>query len=99
MPEPLTADQVRKVARLARLEITEAEVERFTRQLGQVLGYVEMLQELDTEGVVPLAHPLDIQNALRADELMPSLPRTAVLANAPKSDERYFLVPQIIDAG
>ena len=99
MSELLTADQVRKVAKLARLQLSEADVERFTKQLGQVLGYVEMLSELNTDGVAPLAHPLEIENVLREDVPSPSLPREAALSNAPKSDGRCFLVPQILDAG
>jgi aspartyl-tRNA(Asn)/glutamyl-tRNA(Gln) amidotransferase subunit C len=99
MSNTLTPEQVRKVANLARLQLSEADVSRFTQQLGQVLGYVEMLGELDTEGVAPLAHPLEIENVLREDVPIPSLPREAALSNAPKSDGRCFLVPQIIDAG
>ncbi len=99
MPETLTPDQVRKVAKLARLQLSEADVDRFTQQLGQVLGYVEMLGELNTEGVAPLAHPLEIENVLRDDVPRPSLSREAALSNSPKSDGRCFSVPQIIDAG
>ena len=99
MSAPLTPDQVRKVARLARLQLSESDVDRFTKQLGQMLGYVEMLSELDTEGVAPLGHPLEIENVLRADEPTPSLSREAALSNAPKSDGKCFLVPQILDAG
>ena len=99
MSNTLTPEQVRKVANLARLQLSEADVSRFTQQLGQVLGYVEMLDELDTEGVAPLAHPLEIENVLREDKPTESLSREAALSNAPKSDGRCFLVPQIIDAG
>lgn len=99
MLNTLTPEQVRKVANLARLQLSDADVSRFTQQLGQVLGYVEMLSELDTEGVAPLAHPLEIENVLREDVPTPSLPREAALSNAPKSDGRCFIVPQIIDAG
>ena len=99
MSGTLTADQVRKVAQLARLQLAEADVDRFTQQLGQVLGYVERLGELNTDGVAPLAHPLEIENVLREDVPTPSLSREAALSNAPKSDGRCFLVPQIIDAG
>jgi aspartyl-tRNA(Asn)/glutamyl-tRNA(Gln) amidotransferase subunit C len=99
MSTTLIADQVRKVAKLARLQLSEADVARFTQQLGQVLGYVEMLNELNTDGVEPLAHPLEIQNVLREDVPVPSLPREAALSNSPKSDGRCFLVPQILDAG
>lgn len=99
MSEVLTPETVRKVARLARIQLTEADVDRFTRQLGQVLGYVEMLGELNTDGVEPLAHPLEIENVLREDEPTPSLSQDAALSNSPKSDGKYFLVPQILDAG
>ncbi len=99
MSAALTADQVRKVAKLARLQLSEADVARFTQQLGQVLGYVEMLSELNTDGVQPLAHPLEIENVLREDVPTLSLSREAALSNAPKSDGRCFLVPQILDAG
>ena len=99
MSATLTTDQVRKVAKLARLQLSEADVDRFTQQLGQVLGYVEMLNELNTDGVEPLAHPLEIENVLREDVPTPSLTREAALSNAPKSDGRCFLVPQILDAG
>ncbi len=98
MSATLTADQVRKVAQLARLQLSEADVSRFTKQLGQVLGYVEMLNELNTDGVEPLAHPLEIANVLREDVPTPSLSREAALSNAPKADGRCFLVPQILDA-
>ena len=99
MSATLTADQVRKVAKLARLQLSESDVARFTQQLGQVLGYVEMLNELNTDGVEPLAHPLEIENVLREDVPTSSLTREAALSNAPKSDGRCFLVPQILDAG
>lgn len=99
MSQPLTAETVRKVAKLARLKLSEPEVERFTGQLGAVLGYVDVLNELHTDGVEPLAHPLEIADVLRDDMPKTSLPREAALSNAPKSDGKYFLVPQILDAG
>lgn len=99
MSQALTSEAVRKVAKLARLKLSDSEVERFTGQLGAVLGYVEVLNELNTEGVEPLAHPLEIADVLREDVPKPSLSREAALSNAPKSDGKYFLVPQILDAG
>lgn len=99
MPQTLSPETVRKVAKLARLKLSEAEVEQFSGQLGAVLGYVEVLNELNTEGVEPLAHPLEIADVLRDDFPTPSLPREAALSNAPKSDGKCFLVPQILDAG
>lgn len=99
MSQILTAETVRKVAKLARLKLSDAEVEQFTGQLGGVLGYVDVLNELNTDGVEPLAHPLEIADVLRDDVAIPSLPRDAALSNSPKSDGKYFLVPQILDAG
>jgi aspartyl-tRNA(Asn)/glutamyl-tRNA(Gln) amidotransferase subunit C len=97
--ETLSADMVRKVARLARLKLTEAELEMFTAQLGQILGYVHVLDQLDTENVEPMAHAVDVANVFRDDVPKDSLPREAALANAPKSDGAAFLVPPILDAG
>ncbi len=97
MAEPLTKEAVTKVALLSRLKLSDAELELFTTQLGQVLGYVELLNELNTNDVAPMAHVADIANVFRPDELQPSLPRAAALANAPKSDGKYFIVPQILE--
>jgi aspartyl-tRNA(Asn)/glutamyl-tRNA(Gln) amidotransferase subunit C len=97
--EPLSAEEVRKVARLARLKLTAAELETFTLQLGQILGYVHILDQLQTEGVEPMAHAVDVANVFREDEPHKSLPREAALANAPKTDGQAFLVPPILDAG
>lgn len=99
MTEPLTKDTVKKVAHLARLKLTDTELDLFTTQLGQVLGYVELLNELDTSAVEPMAHVADIANVFRDDELRPSLPRAAALSNAPKTDGKYFVVPQILEEG
>lgn len=97
--ETLSAEQVRKVARLARLKLTEAEVDTFTLQLGQILGYVHVLDQLDTENVEPMAHAVDVANVFREDIPKESLPHESALANAPKSDGQTFLVPPILDAG
>lgn len=97
MAQSLTRQDVAKVALLSRLKLTDAEVELFTTQLGQVLGYVELLNELDTTDVTPMAHATDIANVFRDDELVPSLSRAAALANAPKSDGKFFVVPQILE--
>lgn len=99
MAQPLTRADVAKVAHLARLKLSDAELEALTSQLAGVLEYVDVLNELDTEDVEPMVHAVELSNVLRADEPRPSLPREAALANAPKSDGRFFLVPQIIDAG
>lgn len=97
MAEPLTKTAVAKVAHLARLKLSDAELDLLTTQLGQVLGYVDLLNELNTDAVPPMAHVADIANVFREDELKPSLARTASLSNAPKTDGKYFVVPQILE--
>ncbi len=97
MPEKIDAEQVRKVAKLARLELTDAEVQEFTGQLGAILGYVDKLSELETTDVEPLAHCLPISNVFRKDEVRDSLGTERVLANAPQRDGSFFKVPKILD--
>jgi aspartyl-tRNA(Asn)/glutamyl-tRNA(Gln) amidotransferase subunit C len=91
--------QVRHVARLARLALSEQEEERFAAQLGHVLEYVERLQAVDVAGVEPLSFAGDAAAglALREDEPRPSLPRDKVLAQAPEHNGEAFLVPRILE--
>ena len=93
----LGPEDVRKVASLARLKLTDDEIAEFSEQLGQVLGYVEVLNELDVTDVEPMAHAAEVTNVLREDETRPSLPRDEALANAPKTDGQFFQVPQILE--
>ncbi len=95
---PLSLEDVQKVARLARLQLTDAELARMADQLNRILGYVELIQNLDTAGVEPLAHPLPVQNVFRDDEPRPSLPVGEALANAPGRTGDYFAVPPVFDA-
>ncbi len=97
MPQKIDRQQVRKVAKLARLDLTEAEIEEFTGQLGAILEYVEKMNELDTAAVEPLAHCLPIQNVFRADEVRESLGTERTLANAPQRDGSFFKVPKILE--
>ena len=97
MEQKIDAQQVRKVAKLARLALTDAEIEEFTGQLGAILGYVEKMNELDTAEVEPLAHCLPISNVFRADEVRESLGTEKTLANAPDSDGPFFKVPKILE--
>ncbi len=90
-------EEVLKVASLARLNLSEAEIEAFRLQLTDILDYVETLQEVDVDGVEPMPHAVDVSNVFRDDEPGESLPREAALANAPKTDGRCFLVPRILD--
>ena len=93
----LSRDDVRKVADLARLKVTDDELDSLASDLRAIIGYVEILNEVDTTGVTPMVHAVELQNVLRPDVRVPSLPREAALSNAPRTDGQYFLVPPIID--
>jgi aspartyl-tRNA(Asn)/glutamyl-tRNA(Gln) amidotransferase subunit C len=97
MAKKIDQPQVRKVAKLSRLELTEAEVEEFTGQLSAILDYVEKMNELDTTNVEPLAHCLPVSNVFRQDRAKESLGTEKTLANAPQRDEEFFKVPKILD--
>jgi aspartyl-tRNA(Asn)/glutamyl-tRNA(Gln) amidotransferase subunit C len=93
----LSLDQVRWVAQLARLQLSDAELESMTRQLSAIVEYVNQLQQVNTEGVEPLSHALPIQNVFREDELKPSLPVDAALANAPDRRGGFYGVPAVFE--
>jgi len=88
---------VEKVAKLARLQLTDDELNRYGGQLGAILDYIAKLEKLDVSGLEPLAHAVDTQNVFRADEPRPSLPRDAALQNAPEKTGDFFIVPKIIE--
>ena len=92
----LSKADVEKVSLLARLKLTDAELSTMTRQLDQVLQYVQQFEELDTTGVQPMAHTADLANVFADDVLRPSLPREAALANSPKRDDQCYLVPAVL---
>jgi aspartyl-tRNA(Asn)/glutamyl-tRNA(Gln) amidotransferase subunit C len=92
----ITPDDVRHVARLARLSLSEAEVARFVPQLESILDYVAMMDKLDVSNVEPMAHTLPLSNVLREDVVTPSLPVEKVLQNAPETDGPFFKVPKVI---
>ena len=87
---------VEKVSLLARLELTESELDTMTEQLGKIVGYIDQLSELDTENVEPMAHAVELTNVFRDDEVRPSLPRDEAIANAPKRDEECYRVPAVL---
>jgi len=97
MAKKIDQAQVRKVAKLARLDLTEAEIAEFTGQLIAILDYVEKMNRLDTENVQPLAHCLPISNCFREDIVKESLGTEKTLANAPQRDGDFFKVPKILD--
>lgn len=96
MADRITRDDVAHVAKLARLEVSEAELDVFTGQLAAVLEHADDVASLDTEGVPPTAHPLPLENVLRADEPRPSLDRDEVLSQAPSVEENRFRVPPVL---
>lgn len=97
MAKKIDQNQVRKVAKLSRLELTSKEVEEFAGQLSAILDYMAKMNELDTDNVEPLAHCLPITNVLREDEVRESLGMDKTLANAPQRDGEFFKVPKILD--
>ncbi len=90
-------DDVIYVARLARLDLSEDEVELFTAQLADILDNAERVASLDTDGVAPTSHPMEIAHILRADDVRPCLDRATVLSQAPDVESGYFKVPKILD--
>ena len=93
----VTKKDVEHIAQLARLKFNEEEFESFTEQLNEILGYVDKLNELDTENIEPLSHPVEGSNVFRADAAVPSIPTEEGLKNAPQSSEEYFKVPKVIN--
>ena len=92
----LTRADVEKVAMLARLELSAAELDSLTPQLQHVVEYVESLGEMNTDAVEPMAHALDVANVFADDVVRPSLPREQALANAPHQDGECYLVPAVL---
>ena len=92
----LTDEDVRKLAHLARLELSEAETQAVRPQLDNILGFVQKLAQLDTEGIEPMTTALDVDNCWRNDTASPSLPHEAAIQNAPSTDGEYFLVPPVL---
>jgi aspartyl-tRNA(Asn)/glutamyl-tRNA(Gln) amidotransferase subunit C len=93
----LPKEQVVKIAELARLHLTEAEIEQMSHQLGSVLESFEQLGSIDTEGVEPMAHPIPMQNVFREDARQECLSLDAALANAPKRTGDFFAVPAVFE--
>ena len=92
----ITPEEITKVAHLARLELSPAEVAQMADQVGAILSYIDKLNELDTEGVRPTTHALAINNAFRDDVVVPSLPQAEALRNGPRQNGEAFVVPKII---
>ena len=93
----VSKDDVEYIAKLARLRFSEEDEERLARQLSAVLDYMDKLNELDTSGVAPMSHVLDVHNVVRPDDVDQRIPRDDALKNAPDADGSYFKVPKVID--
>ncbi|MDC0302659.1 Asp-tRNA(Asn)/Glu-tRNA(Gln) amidotransferase subunit GatC [bacterium] len=89
---------VRYVANLARIKLSEEEVTRYSSQLEDIMGYIEKLGEVDVEGIEPSAHPIEMSNRVRKDEPVPSLPAEGFLQNTPDQANGQLRVPKVVDA-
>ena len=93
----LTPEEVLHIARLARLGLTDAEIDKFSAQLSNLLENFEILQQVDTSGVPPTAQPIPLQNVVTGDEATDSLPQSEILANAPRKDDNFFRVRPVLE--
>jgi aspartyl-tRNA(Asn)/glutamyl-tRNA(Gln) amidotransferase subunit C len=94
--DPISRADVEHVAKLARLALTDAEIEDLTAELGSILGHADDIEALALDDVPPTAHPLPLENVLRADDVRPTLDRDEVLAQAPAAEDGRFRVPRIL---
>lgn len=92
----VSRQEIEKVALLARLRLSDAEAEKMTAELGKIVAFVDQLAEVNTDGVEPMAHAMELRNVFRDDQVTESLPRDKALANAPHHDERGYLVPAVL---
>jgi aspartyl-tRNA(Asn)/glutamyl-tRNA(Gln) amidotransferase subunit C len=92
----ISRQDIDKVALLARLQLSEAELATMTSQIDQIIAYVDQLADVNTEGVEPMAHAIELTNVFKDDRVRSSLPREEALTNAPHHDERGYLVPAVL---
>ena len=93
----ITRAEIEHVAKLARLHLSDAELDLFTGQMEAILSYVETLNELNTDGIIPTAHAVPLENAFRPDRAQPSIGIDKALANAPERADTCFKVPPVIE--
>ena len=93
----LTKDQVRQIATLARLKLADAEFADIVDKLSRIVDFVDQLQAAPTDDVLPMAHPLNMSQRLRADEITESNERDEIQKNAPRVEDGYYLVPKVIE--
>ncbi len=92
----ITKDEVLYVAHLARLDLDEESIEKFAGQIDQILGYIEKLNQVDTQGIKPTSHAISLTNAFRDDEEREHIERDLALANAPEKEDGQFVVPKVV---
>lgn len=93
----ITREEVLHVAKLARLNLTDEEAARLEADMASIIGFADKLNELDTEGVVPTAHAIPMQNAFRPDEVKSSFDRDEILKNAPQAEDGGFIIPKVVE--
>ena len=93
----VSIEEVKKIAKLAKLEFKEEEIEKFTQQMNDILNYMEQLSEINTDNVEPLYHVIEVGNVLRNDEVKQSFPKEIILENAPVKEKDFILVPKVIE--
>ena len=91
----ISTDDVKHVAKLARLELTEEEIDKYSKQLGDILKYVEQMNEVDTTGIEPMPHAIPVYNVMREDVVKYEQTKEEMLANAPFEEDGFFRVPKI----
>lgn len=93
----VTKDDVKHIAALAKLKFSDEELDKFTSQFNEILNYIETLNEINTENIEPMSHPLNSENVFREDILVPGSSTEDALKNAPATDGTFFIVPKIIN--
>ena len=93
----ITKEMVAYVAELSRLKLSDEEAETARKGLGEIIGYMDVLNNIDTEGVEPMSHAFAVKNVMRDDVVRPSHDRTELLANAPKADDEAIIVPRTVE--
>lgn len=91
----ISTEDVKHVAKLARLELTDAETEKYSKQLGDILKYVEQMNEVDTTGIEPMPHAIPVYNVMREDVVKYEQTKEELMANAPYEEDGFFRVPKI----
>jgi aspartyl-tRNA(Asn)/glutamyl-tRNA(Gln) amidotransferase subunit C len=92
----ITRQEIEKVALLARLQLSDAELDTMSNELAQIVGYVDQLAEVNTEGIAPMAHAIELENVFESDQVGESLSRERALANAPHHNSIGYLVPAVL---